>query len=369
MFVIAAAFCAAASFPVNAQDKTAPDVLVLVDGERLVGKLQSAGGGNLVFRSNLAGEVTVKLSDVQELKSEGKFVVFAKGAEVHSAADAQKLPTGSISVADKKLEVKPESGQSQSMPVETVGKVMNAGAVAAAQKPASLFTNWHGMTNIGMAMQAATTDQRSINTGGFFSKDYPGPGWLSTRDRTTIDFFAMAMYIHKRFDDPARVFLYQANFVQEHYFEGKKTFLFAGASFEHNSTQGLELLQAYGGGVGYKFSEGGKHGDFEVRGGLGYMHQSFKYSPLDHNLIGSRFGQAYTKTFANGIVFSEQAGIRPAWNYSKAFFAGGNMSLTIPVTHHIGFTATETESFVNNPPPYRRKNSFQSTVGINIRFR
>ena len=88
MIVIAAAICAAASFPVNAQDKTAPDVLVLVDGEKLVGKLQSAGGGNLVFRSNLAGEVTVKLSDVQELKSEGKFVVFAKGAEVHTAADA-----------------------------------------------------------------------------------------------------------------------------------------------------------------------------------------------------------------------------------------------------------------------------------------
>jgi putative salt-induced outer membrane protein YdiY len=364
---LVAASLAVGPLAAQAPEKPTPDVLVLTDGERLVGKFLNAAGGQVTFKSNMAGVLTVNLADVEELKSEGKFVVFAKGAAVHTAADATKLPTGTVSVAAKKLEVKPASGPAQSMPVADVGKVLNATAVDAAQKPASLLQNWHGLANLGLTLQAATTDSRTATLFASFTRDSPGEGWLKARNRTHLDYFGLAFYSYKRFDPTTtHVALFQANFVQEHYWNSK-WFVFGGASFEHASTQGLDLLQAYGGGVGYKLLEG-KHGELDVRGGLGFMRQEFVDPSINRSMLGSRFGMSYSKTFHNGIVFSLNGGARPAWTYPKAFFAGGNMSLTIPISKHFGFNITENETFLNLPSPYRRKNTSQSAAGFNVHF-
>ena len=67
--------------------KAGPDVLIFIDGEKLIGHLESATGASVVFKSDMAGEVTVDWSKIQELHSAGKFAVIPKGAKPKKRAD------------------------------------------------------------------------------------------------------------------------------------------------------------------------------------------------------------------------------------------------------------------------------------------
>src|SRR5271170_4896585 len=58
--------------------KPAPDVIVFTNGDQLTGTLVRGVGSSVVFRSDMAGEVTVPLDKVRELHSTGSFAVLRK---------------------------------------------------------------------------------------------------------------------------------------------------------------------------------------------------------------------------------------------------------------------------------------------------
>ena len=53
----------------NSASKPDSDVLVSVDGEKLIGRLERATGSSVVFKSDVAGEVTVEWSKIREARS------------------------------------------------------------------------------------------------------------------------------------------------------------------------------------------------------------------------------------------------------------------------------------------------------------
>src|SRR5450631_2524668 len=88
--------CLSAATHLFAQDKPGPDVLILVDGEKLIGHLKSATGSKVVFKSDLAGLVTVEWSKIQELRSGDQFAVLPKGVEFRNSEAAAKVPQGTL---------------------------------------------------------------------------------------------------------------------------------------------------------------------------------------------------------------------------------------------------------------------------------
>jgi hypothetical protein len=68
-----------------AQAKPEPDVLILSDGEKLVGQLKRASGSSVTFKSDIVGEVTVDWSKVQEVHSTRSFAMIPKECEVPAA--------------------------------------------------------------------------------------------------------------------------------------------------------------------------------------------------------------------------------------------------------------------------------------------
>ncbi len=62
--------------------KPQPDVLIFTDGEKLIGQLKSAKGDSVVFKSDMAGEITVPWSKVQELRTNTPFAVIGKNAKL-----------------------------------------------------------------------------------------------------------------------------------------------------------------------------------------------------------------------------------------------------------------------------------------------
>ena len=148
---------------------------------------------------------------------------------------------------------------------------------------------------------------------------------------------------------------------QDWYFR-PRLFGFGQALFDHNYSQGLDLQQDYGGGIGVVIVKTAKQ-EFDGKASLDYIDQRFKVSSQNESLVGSTFGETYTYTFPHGLVFSELGNYIPAWNNTKAYSAVVNANLSFPVYHRIGFTFGGIDNFLNDPPVGFKRNSFTLTLG------
>src|ERR1700755_2638597 len=59
---------AAFSLPSNAQEKPTPDVVLMKNGDQVTGKLERSVGTDLIFKSDILGEVTIPMDKVKELR-------------------------------------------------------------------------------------------------------------------------------------------------------------------------------------------------------------------------------------------------------------------------------------------------------------
>ncbi len=84
--LLAAAPLAVAQAPTPAAPM--PDILIFTNGDQLTGKLVSAAGGNIVFASDMAGQLTIPFSKIKELRSgssPAQFALLKKGVPVNAA--------------------------------------------------------------------------------------------------------------------------------------------------------------------------------------------------------------------------------------------------------------------------------------------
>jgi Protein of unknown function, DUF481 len=99
-----------------------------------------------------------------------------------------------------------------------------------------------------------------------------------------------------------------------------RVFVFVQGLLDHNYSQGLDIQQDYGGGLGFVVFKSPTQ-EFDVKASVDYIKQQFTVSSLNRNLIGSTFGESYLHAFAHGIVFTEIGNFIPAWNDTSAYSA------------------------------------------------
>src|ERR1700678_1522507 len=96
--------------PMTPETKKEPEIkeeLTLKNDDKLTGQLLNSTGTEIKFKSDLAGEVTVKWEDIKELKSKRDFAVVPK--DVKDARDSAKVPQGEIKIGEKGIVVSPIS--------------------------------------------------------------------------------------------------------------------------------------------------------------------------------------------------------------------------------------------------------------------
>jgi hypothetical protein len=186
--------------------------------------------------------------------------------------------------------------------------------------------------------------------------------WLLPSNRTLIAFSDSYGKVTQPGTPTVETSIYHAGAERDEYFAAS-VFAFASVAFDHNFSQGLDLQQLYGGGIGWTIIKTAKQ-TLDVKGSANYEKQSFELASQDQNLINSVFSQDYARTFAHGIVFNEQVSASPAWNQTKAYSTYAEAGLVFPVYKRFGFTVNAIDSFLNDPPPGFKKNSVQFTTGI-----
>ena len=343
--------------------KPQPDILIFSDGEKLIGQLKSAKGDSVVFKSDMAGEITVAWSKIQELRTSRPFAVIGKNAKLAKHSDVSQVPQGPVVMTDQKIAVQAAGAAPRTVPVAEAGFVVAQPEFEKAiDHEGSFFEDWGGMVTAGASLVQATQVARTFTGGVSLMRAEPAETWLNPSNRTLLDFSASYGKVSQPGLPNIKTAIFHGDAEEDKYFS-PRAFGFGEAAFDHNYSQGLDLQQMYGGGLGFTAYKTAA-AELDVKAAVSYIHQSFSAGEVNQSLIGSTFAEIYTRKFKRGILLNEQISATPAWNNTRAYFATGSVSLTLPVRKRLSVALASLDTFLNDPPPGFRKNSFQFTAGL-----
>jgi len=346
-----------------APPKPPPDVIVFTNGDQLTGTLERGVGDSVVFKSEMAGEITVPLAKVKELRSNGKFVVLRKDLPVTQ----KPTPAGLIAFGDKKLTVAAPSGAPATLPTDKIGYIIDEPTYQRElNKRPSPFYGWDGALNGGATIVRATDYGETFTAGLALVRALPTVPYLPARNRTTFGlqetYGKLTSPVVPQTVPPSAAAvtltsIFHADAERDEYFS-PKVFALVQSAFDHNYAQGLDLQQVYGGGIGWTPFTNDKQ-RLDLKGTVQYERQAFQTASGNKDLIGSTFSEAYRRNLPRKLVFIETLNVVPAWNYSKAYSANGKVGLAMPVYKRLSLSFTTTDNFLNDPSAGYDKNSFQ----------
>jgi hypothetical protein len=388
LFVAASIVAIAFAGPLHVMAQSvAPDILVLSNGDTLHGKLVNSSDGKVTFHSDVLGDISIGWDKIKELHTSGSYAVVDKSVKVRSKKNAVTIPTGQLEVTNKAIAVRPEKAAAPApIPVANALYIMDTGTLEKElyHRP-GFFTGWNGAATAGAAIVAATENQYTFSGGIGLVRVVPTVSWLTTRNRTSIDFtgsfgkIAQPAYTIPGTGTTPATFvpavvtksaLYHGGAERDQYLS-PRFFALAQTAFDHNYAQDLDLQQIYGGGVGWTFLKTPRQ-EADVKATIQYEKQQFiSGSSSNQNLIGSTIALAYVLhhklvTYTQGLAFI------PAFNNPHAYSANETNTLAFPAYKNFSFSLGTLDSYLNNPPdslPPTKRNSFQFTMGLTYAFK
>ena len=363
-----------------------PDVLVLSNGDTLHGKLVNEAGGKVTFHSDPLGDVSIGWDKIKELHTSGSYAILEKNLKPKGKKNAAQIPSGPIEVENKSVTVHPEGAPAPApIPVGDAVYIMDKGVLDKQlfHHP-GIMTGWNGAATAGAAIVAATQNQYTFSGGVGLVRVVPTVSWLTTRNRTAIDFTgSFGKITQPSYTVPASgttppVFvpsvvtksaLYHADAERDEYFSARM-FALGQVAFDHNYAQDLDLAEIYGGGIGWTALKTPKQ-EADLKATIQYEKQLFRGdASANKNLIGSTVSISYVLhqklvTYTQGLAFI------PAFNDPHAYSANETNTLAFPAYKNFSFSVGTLDSYVNDSPsvvsttqPPVKRNSFQFTMGL-----
>lgn len=351
--------------------KQGPDLLVFTNGDKLTGKLDHEAGGKIFFTSDNAGSIQVPWASIKELHTAEPFAVLQTGFKVKRKDPNSSIPVGTLSITDDTVSVATAAG-SQQIPVKNVEYLVDK---ATFDKNVQHGQHWDegitGSVSAGASTVSSTQNSESYNTGIALTRGVPPVAWMPARQRTVLAFTSTYGKISQPNTPTLVTNILHADLEEDEYFS-PRFYVLEQAIYDHNSTQGLDLQQLYGGGVGFTVIKNAKQ-ELDVTATVNYTMQQFaapipavtgQAAPATQNLIGSNFGNNYTRKLPKNIVLTEAASYTPEWNTPKDYSANAMVGATLPIFKNFGLSVAVIDSYLNDPTPGFQGNSLQFNTGL-----
>ncbi len=358
---------------VAAQDqpaKPAPDVIVFNNGDQLTGTLERGVGDSITFKSDMAGEITVSMDKVKELRASGGFVVLKKNEQI--TRTSKQVGTITYAGANKAITVTTPTGAPEEVPVNTMAYMID-GATYTKQVTSNpgIRSGWTGSITGGATVVRSTQTETNLNAGISLIRAIPSVPYLPARTRTTFNLQETYGKLTQPLipqtnpatpDAVAKTNIFHADAEHDKYFS-PRFYGLVGTSFDHNFSQGLNLQQIYGVGAGWTVIQDAKQG-LDVKTDVHYEEQRFQPPTVSENLIGSTFAENYHRILPAKLLFTESGTYIQSWNDFRAYSAVGQAGLQLPVYKRLSLNVNVLDNFLNNPAAGYKKNSFQFITGV-----
>jgi Protein of unknown function, DUF481 len=366
--ILISGFCAHTVFAQAPAAKPAPDVIVFTNGDQLTGTIERGTDDKIVFKSDLAGEVTVSMDKIKELRSNGSFVVLKKEEKVTRTSEQP----GKISYADNAVTVTKSSGSVETIPTKDLTYIIDQATYnkEVTGNPGFL-TGWQGTITGGATIVRSTQDSTNLTAGVALIRAIPTVTFLPARTRTTFNL----LETYGKLTEPtipqttpptptavAKTSIFHTDAEHDRYLSSR-LYALVGTSFDHNFSQGLNLQQIYGAGIGFTAITSAKQ-ELDVKADVHYERQNFQPPTVSDNLIGSTFAELYHRNLPAKIVFTESGSYIAAWNNFSDYSAIAAAGLQLPVYKRFGLNINLQDNYLNNPASGYNKNSFQFVTGV-----
>lgn len=228
-------------------------------------------------------------------------------------------------------------------------------------------TGWDGSITTGTTVIRATQDSYQFLVDVALQRTIPTVIWLDPKLRTTLQYTQSAGRTSQPGTVPITTNLVHGSAERDEYFSRRGYYL-QQISFDHDTTQGLDLQQIYGTGLGVTFFKK-QDSEFDVTADLHFEAQAFNstanVTAFHRKLVGSIFSEAYARKFGK-ITFDEKTLADFAWNDENAFSASGNTGMKLPLYKKLSFSLSVIDNFLNDPQAGYQKNSFQMSTGLSF---
>jgi hypothetical protein len=315
----------------------------------------------------MAGEITVPFAKIKELRTAGSFAVLRKDVPLKSAAAVRAITPAPIAYADGKLTIAHPSTEPEIVPTAQLAFLIDQATYTRETSGKSGFrSGWTGALNGGATIVRSTDYGETLTAGIAMVRAMPSVSFLPSRDKTSFNLqetygkLTSPVVPQTTPPSPAAITetsIFHADAERDEYFSAR-FFALGQTAFDHNYSQGLNLQQIYGGGIGWTAIKSPNQ-ELDIKANIQYEKQSFQTTASNDNLIGSTISETYRRTLAKKLAFSEFANIIPSFNIPNDYSANVSGTLTLPVYKRLGISFTATDNYLNNPSAGYNKNSSQ----------
>lgn len=359
-----------------AQDKPKPepDVVIFSNGDQLTGTVERGAGDSIVFKSDMAGEITIPFAKIKELRAHGAFALLRKGIKKPTT----NVPEGTIAYTDSKITLSSSSAVIETVDPKDIAYLVDKPTYdkQLTTRP-GLLTGWKGAVTGGATLVRSTQNGSTYTVGTTLIRAVPLVPYLPPKSRSIFNLNET----YGKLTSPSipqttpptfstvKTDIFATGFEQDEYFS-PRFYGLGHANFNHDYSQGLRLQQVYGGGIGWTPIQTPKQ-QLDLKADIHYEKQHFEPPTTpgtpatpDQDLIGSTISELYHRNLPYKLLFTESADILPAFNNSNAYSADANVGLVLPVYKRLGVNCSATDNFLNDPAVGYKKNSFQFVTGV-----
>ncbi len=335
------------------------DTLVLKNGDRVTGTIESSDAKEITFKSDFAGEIKVPWSAVQQATSDKPVYV----EETNKA-----IISGTLTNEDSNVIVHTANAGAVTVPLSAVVMIRSAELQQAYEQSLhpSLLENWTGGVNLGFAIARGNSDTTNLTTGfhadrktlsdeirPYLSTIYSQAGNIA--GGTVI---ANEILAGVRFDKNLN----------------PELFAFVAADFTHNELQSLNLQQIYSAGLGWH-AINRPNTTLDVLAGLSYTRASYSgatttgVTNVQQNYVGFTVGEDFKKKIGSASTFTQDFFYYPDLNAFGQYRYAVDAAWVTQIKKWFGWQFSFGDRYISNPPILGTKNNdLIVSTGVNLSF-
>jgi putative salt-induced outer membrane protein YdiY len=320
-------------------------------GTVLTGTVKHVSPKEVAFDTEYGeGTIVVKIEDVEDLKSDGRFIVM-HGPSGKTSGRIFGLHDGKLVVGDDEASA-------------TEIDVADVHAFVSIEGPDDTFANnmrrrlalWDGAFDLGFGVTRATTDTTTFNV-----------GFLADRKKkpTRLTFETGYVYGTQKDDDGEENLTEKeaTAMLRGEYDFAAQWFTFGSIDAEYDRVEHLDIRTVPKAGVGYRFWEA-ENGLFQVEVGGAYVYEKFDGGD-ENDYFSIVLGKLLEYDLPYfGSHFHWRTDFLPAIDDWSDYLVRSEAALLVPMYKYLNLKFAVEDEYDKTPAEDTEKNNFKSTLGL-----
>jgi putative salt-induced outer membrane protein YdiY len=322
--------------------------VMLKNGDRLTGAIESMDGKKLVIKTSYAGEVSIDWGEVTQFTSDKPLVI--------TRTDKQML-SGTVTTEGNEVMVTTPQGP-QKLALADVSVMRSPADQAAYEKSLhpGMLEGWAGGGTFGFALARGNSETTNVALG--FSAD---------RKTTTDKWVVSAASIYSTDE--------KLNATTANSFQGmirydrnltKRVFAFGTFAGGYDVLQDLNYRITPGGGLGFHAIATDRT-TLDLLAGIGYTRESYT-TGLTNNLFTLLLGDELAYKITKNTTFIQNLYYSPALNDGQSYRINGNAGIATKINGWLTATLNFNDRYNSAPVLGNKKNDVLLTSGVGFTF-